>query len=185
MSTQYVASQYLKPIPEKIPHYFLSANDIFPNSVLPVLHYRGMMILSGKETPSVPETVFGRNNWTNSWRNGILTEHHYHSNTHEVLGCYSGSCHVQLGGDMSIILLFEKGDVLIIPAGVAHKNVGGSQNFKCVGAYPEGAQYDMNYGKADERPQADHNISKVRVPETDPLYGHNGFLTDLWNNITQ
>jgi uncharacterized protein YjlB len=41
-----------------------------------------------------------------------------------------------------------KGDVLLIPAGVAHKNVGASIDFKCVGAYPGGKEFDINLGKS-------------------------------------
>ncbi len=57
-----------------------------------------------------------KNNWSNSWRNGIFNFHHYHSITHEVLGVHSGNAKVLLGGDRGILINAEKGDVIIIPA---------------------------------------------------------------------
>jgi len=49
-----------------------------------------------------------------------------------------------------------------------------------VGAYPNGTEWDMNYGQRKERPQADENIARVQMPELDPVYGANGPLQELW-----
>jgi uncharacterized protein YjlB len=75
----------------------------------------------------------------------------------------------------------EKGDVLVIPAGVAHKNLDEENDVGVIGAYPDGRDYDMNYGKPAERPQTDENIARVPIPFTDPLQGKNGELTKRWN----
>ena len=40
----------------------------------------------------------------------------------------------------------------------------------------------MNYGKANERPQADRNIAKVGLPKLDPVFGDTGPLIRLWHN---
>ena len=69
---------------------------------------------------------------------------------------------------------------MIIPAGVAHKNLNGSADFLCVGAYPEGRDYDMNYGRPEERESAIQNIAAVEVPLTDPVFGTEGPLLDCW-----
>ena len=148
--------------------------------VLPVLLYKSVFQLPNEHSPGLMETVFEKNDWSNSWRNGIYTYNHYHSITHEVIGIYSGECHVALGGDSGIQILIEKGDVLVIPAGVAHKNVGASLDFKCIGAYPEGMDFDMNLGKSGERPGTDKNIKKVPIPKKDPLYGKEGCLWLYW-----
>ncbi len=110
----------------------------------------------------------------------MYTYNHYHSITHEVLGIYCGECHVSLGGDSGIQLFLEKGDVLLIPAGVAHKNIGASTDFKCIGAYPGGKDFDINLGKSGERPGTDKNIRKVPVPKLDPVYGKEGLLSRYW-----
>jgi len=69
---------------------------------------------------------------------------------------------------------------VVLPAGISHKNLGSSADFKCVGAYPEGQNYDMNYGKPSERPGADLNIRKVLLPLADPLFGDSGPLMHIW-----
>jgi uncharacterized protein YjlB len=38
----------------------------------------------------------------------------------------------------------------------------------------------MCYGESGERPQADHNIARVPVPEADPVYGTDGPLIEYW-----
>lgn len=126
------------------------------------------------------KTLFGRNNWINAWKYGIYEYHHYHSTTHEVLGAYRGATTLLLGGDGGTTIGFEEGDVLIIPAGVAHKNLGKEKQVKCVGAYPEGRDYDMNYGRPGERPGTDGHIAAVPIPATDPLFGGKG-LTEIWH----
>ncbi len=168
--------------PEKIAHYLLIDNGIFPNSELPVLLYKTAFVLPNDHAPGIIEEVFDENGWSNSWRNGIYDYNHYHSTSHEVLGIYAGHCHVLLGGDSGIQLLLEKGDVIIIPAGVSHRNIGSTADFKCIGAYPDGADFDINLGKSGERPGADKNIKKLPVPKSDPLYGEAGHLHKYWKN---
>lgn len=168
------------PAPAEVLNYELKDDGIFPNSKLPVLIYKKVIELPGNDSPEIIEDIFDSNGWTNSWRNGIFDVHHYHSITHEVLGIYSGNCKMMLGGDKGEQVLLERGDVVIIPAGVAHKNLGQSADFKCVGAYPDGKDYDMNYGKADERPQTDQHILAVPIPKTDPVYGGDALLFTYW-----
>jgi len=164
----------------RIYHYLLRDDGIFPNSVFPALIYQHAFNGPSAKDPAEIEKVFQSNDWSNNWRDTIFHEHHYHSITHEVLGVYSGSCDVMLGGERGIRFTVNPGDVIIIPAGVAHKNVGSTENFKCVGGYPEGRSYDMNYGKPGERTQTDKNIREVPFPKADPLYGPTGDLFQYW-----
>ena len=154
----------------------------FPNSPLAVLIYKDALSLknNGSESASEMEKLFQKNNWGSSWRNGIYNFHHYHSTAHEVLGIYSGRASVRLGGPKGNTYEVTKGDVIIIPAGVAHKNIDQSSDFKCVGAYPAGQIWDMNYGKKNERPEADKNIKKVPLPEQDPVLGADEGLINYW-----
>ncbi len=91
---------------------------------------------------------------------------------------------MQLGGREGPEVLLEKGDVLVIPAGVAHKNLDEENDVGVVGAYPGGKDYDMNYGKPEERPQTDHNIAQVAMPCTDPLQGGQGELLRRWRPLS-
>ena len=128
---------------------------------------------------SIEETFYG-NAWEGSWRNGIFTFHHYHSTAHEVLGLYAGQVEAQFGGSDGQAVTAKAGDVIIIPAGVSHKNLDQSPDFRCVGAYPAGQSPDMQYGKSGERPLADQNIRSVPLPKTDPVFGENGPLLEIW-----
>jgi len=173
-------STYVRPV-EPVVH-LLHDDGTFPNNEkLPLIIYPQALDLAQGNAASIIESVFQQNGWGNSWRNGIYSYHHYHSTAHEVLGIYRGSVRVELGGPKAGIEVDAKaGDVVIIPAGVVHKNLGASADFACVGAYPPGQHFDMNYGKEDERPEADQNIASVPLPTTDPVYGKPGGLIDHW-----
>lgn len=160
--------------------YYLKDDGVFPNSILPVLLYKGILDLPIILPSNYITKLFKQNNWSNSWKNGIFEYHHYHSVTHEVLGVYKGVTTLQLGGEKGIKIKIEKGDVLIIPAGVAHKNLGKQNKIKCVGAYPGGKDYDMNYGKEGERPQTDENIKHLSLPQQDPVFGLQGGIKTYW-----
>ena len=157
----------------------LKDDGTFPNSHLPVIIYKNALELPEERPAKIIEEVFKKNSWSNPWRDGIYDYHHYHSVSHEVIGVYEGSTRVELGGAKGIVQLVEKGDIIIIPAGVAHRNVTPDSPFKCVGAYPGGSDYDILKGEPGERPQADKNIEKVPLPEKDPIYG-DGRLFKHW-----
>jgi uncharacterized protein YjlB len=160
------------------PEKLLFADDgVFPNSGLPVLIYRGVLA-----TPDAAafERMFEANGWSSSWRNGLYSVHHYHSTAHEVLGLYGGRVNARLGGERGRSVTLAAGDVIVIPAGVAHKNDGASADFRVVGAYPVGTSPDMQYGKPGERPGTDRNITRVGLPAGDPVRGGGGAIAPLW-----
>lgn len=141
--------------------------------------YKGVLKIPFLFPATHVRNLFRKNDWTNAWDFGIFEYHHYHSITHEALGIYGGKTNLQLGGDQGVMITLEKGDVLVIPAGVAHKNLGKENDISCIGAYPGGSEYDMNYGRPGERPLTDNNIAAVPIPATDPVTGAGG-LTEIW-----
>ena len=159
---------------------YFADNKTIPNSKYPLLLYRDAFIESGNKGAEWLEEKFTSNNWTNAWRWGVYPFHHYHSNTHEVLGVFSGDALLQMGGEKGAAIKVHVGDILVIPAGVGHKNVGSSPNFNVVGAYPNGISPDLKKGEPGDRPQADKNISAVPIPATDPLLGKLDGLRKLW-----
>ncbi len=165
--------------PRVITRLFKDAVTI-PNSRLPVLLYQGALNLPKDDPAAAIEALLRANQWGNDWRNGIFTYHHYHSTAHEVLFVYSGSAKVQLGGEDGLTETINTGDVIIIPAGVGHKNLGASSDFHVVGAYPPQQNVDMNYGKSGERPRTDENIARLALPLTDPVFGKTGPLLEHW-----
>ncbi len=167
---------------ENIVSISLTDDGTFPNNEkLPLVKLVSAVALPEQNPAAVIEELFQKNNWRGSWRNGIYSFHHYHSTAHEALGCYGGSAQVQFGGPEGEIVDFNAGDVVIIPAGVAHKKINSTSDFAVVGAYPDGQTWDMNYGKEGERPHADDNIAQVALPKRDPVFGADGPLIKLWN----
>jgi uncharacterized protein YjlB len=156
--------------------FHLHDDGLIPNNRMPLLLYCGAVVSDA----SAIEVLFESNQWTGLWRNGIYPFHHYHSVTHEVLGCYLGEALVCFGGEKGIRVTFSAGDVVVIPAGVAHRNLESSDDFGVVGAYPSGSQYDICYGQRDERPVADERIAAVPMPATDPIFGYEGPLFEHW-----
>ena|ERR1051326_4511159 len=166
----------------RVTKYIFRDDGIFPNNEeLPVLIYKHVFRLPewSLRAASLVERKFRENDWSDAWRDVIYNYHHYHSISHEVLGIYRGKAELQFGGAKGLITTVEKGDVILIPAGVAHKCISESQ-LKCVGAYPEGMDYDMNYGSESERPKAMRNINKLPLPRLDPVFGKQGPLHSYW-----
>ena len=166
-----------------VEQHLLKDNGAIPNNPrLPLLIYRGALRFSGDDPAAVCEQIFARWNWKGSWRNGIYPFHHYHSTSHEVLGVYAGHANVRLGGEGGggIEAVLAAGDVVVIPAGVGHRNLGASGDFGVVGAYPDGHTWDLLRGRPGERPQADRNIAALPLPVNDPLYGLDGPLREVW-----
>ena len=160
---------------------YLKENGNFPNNPdLPVLIYKNVFDLAGSDPAAIIEKVFAENNWGGSWRNGIYSFHHYHSTAHEALGVYAGWAEVQLGGPESEIIRIEKGDLVVLPVGTAHKKINSGDGFAVVGTYPDGQTWDINYGKPEELEMAKLSISKVALPKNDPVFGTGGKMFSYW-----
>jgi uncharacterized protein YjlB len=149
------------------------------NPVLPLIVYRAA-IETGPGAAAACEALFAGNDWSGAWRNGIFAHHHYHSTAHEVLGITAGTVRVRLGGEGGESVELRAGDVVVIPAGVAHKNEGASPDVMVVGAYPGGKSPDMRSPAAHQRDQALRNIAAVPLPVCDPVYGRSGPLIERW-----
>jgi len=171
----------VNPNPE-IQHHVFKPNGNFPNSKLPLLVYKNACLL-GKQINVAVETLqmlFNKNGWKNSWANGIYTFHHFHSNTHECMGIAAGKAWVVFGGIKGQKFTLKKGDIIIIPAGLAHRCSKVSSDFLCVGAYPKGKDYDIMLGKPEELEKIKHRLENIPVPPCDPIYGKEGFLKSFW-----
>ena len=163
------------------PETFLFPDDgSIPNSVLPVLVYRGAFDASGDGAAAV-ERLFAANSWPPQWRDGIFPFHHYHSTAHEVLGIARGRVTVRLGGEQGRDFDLRAGDAVVLPAGTGHKRLTDRGDLLVVGAYPPGQTWDLLRGEPSERPTALANIGRVPLPGSDPVRGKAGPLVRLWN----
>lgn len=157
-------------------------DGVMPNHpFFPVVLYSGAMRGRIEQT----EAIFNRHNWLNSWTNGVYGYQHYHSNAHDALGVIRGSAVLQLGGREGMQVELAAGDVVVLPAGTAHKKISVSREFLIVGAYPYGMDYNLRTGKAGERPKVLEEILLVPTPRTDPLYGGDGPLMKLFRKGTR
>jgi uncharacterized protein YjlB len=169
----------------KTPHDLDVSSVIIPddgrfpgNAKLPLVLYRSVLETSEHNDF---EDLFHAMGWSGTWRNGIFPYHHYHSTAHEVIGIAAGTVRVQFGGRNGPEFMLNAGDAVVIPAGVAHKNLEHSENYLVIGAYPGGEIWDIHTGIEGERPRSDENIEQVELPKTDPIVGRQGPLIELWN----
>ena len=150
------------------------------NPRLPLLLYKHAVDLPEDGPPELFEELFTAHGWPAAWRDGIFDFHHYHSTAHEALGVYAGSATALLGGEGGIEVTVERGDVVIIPAGVGHKCLEKSDDLAIVGAYPSNTGPDLLKGEPHERPACIEAVAKVAIPAQDPLYGEDGPMSEHW-----
>jgi uncharacterized protein YjlB len=164
----------------EIETYRFADDGIVPNNAaLPLVVYRDALA-GGGDRASACEKMFAQNGWGGGWRNGIYADHHYHSTAHEVLGIARGNARVRLGGAGGPVVLLNAGDVVVIPAGIAHKREAASGDLLVIGAYPRGQHPDMCRAEPAEHDRALANIAAVAFPEADPVTGRADPLLLCW-----
>lgn len=111
------------------------------------------------------------------WRYTMYSTTHFHSTTHEVLCIASGRARLCFGGEDNparVEMEVKIGDVIIIPAGVGHKLLQDlDSGFEMVGSYPKGKDWDMCYGREDEKANIEA-IKDLAWFDKDPIYGDEG-----------
>jgi uncharacterized protein YjlB len=117
---------------------------------------------------------------TPQWVYSMYSQTHFHSTTHEVLGVVSGRARLCFGGEDNPNRFdtdVEKGDLIIVPAGVGHRLLDDldteEERFKMVGAYPKQKQWDMCYGQSGEEDKV-NGIKDLGWFHKDPLFGDDG-----------
>ena len=161
---------------------FFKDDGITPNNILPVLLYRRSFGNEVQDLTTAMERCFRQNQWTNNWRDVVLNQDHYHSTTHEVLGISKGTVALKLGGAQGVQKQFNAGDVIVIPAGVAHSAINNTADYLVVGGYPFNLTWDMIYCEPAKYKEAVTRIMSLNLPITDPIYGADGYLTEIWKN---
>ncbi len=160
--------------------YRFTDDGIVPNNpALPLVVYRGALPAAG-DRASACERMFAQHGWPDSWRNGIYGHHHYHSTAHEVLGIARGNATVRLGGEGGQTVELNAGDVVVIPAGVAHKREAASSDLLVIGAYPLGQHPDICRVEPAAHDRALAAIAAVPLPEADPVTGRADPLLECW-----
>ncbi|EAR49726.1 hypothetical protein OG2516_15934 [Oceanicola granulosus HTCC2516] len=143
-----------------------------PNSRFPLLIHRAG--IPGGGADAVRER-FRAHGWLNNWEYpGIYDYAHFHSTTHECLGVAVGRMELELFGAGGTRVELSAGDVVVMPAGVSHAMVGGSDDVLVVGGYPDGRDWDnMREDLIDDLAarEAAKRIMMLPIPARDPVTG--------------
>ncbi|KXJ89521.1 RmlC-like cupin domain-containing protein [Microdochium bolleyi] len=177
----------------RVTKHHIPAHGLVPNTSIqhkPLLHYHGAF---NRDTPSLAAAVEAHLASVGvvdpQWRYTMYATTHFHSTTHEVLVVSRGSARLCFGGEGNpgaYTPRVERGDVVVVPAGVGHRLVedlaegGGSgwESFEMVGSYPRGGRpWDMCYGKAGEEEKVEA-IRDLGWFTRDPIYGDDGPATE-------
>lgn len=107
---------------------------------------------------------------------------HFHSTSHEVLSISNGKAKLCFGHEENpskVEEVVSKGDVIIVPAGVAHRLLEDLEGgFEMVGSYPVGCNWDMCYGKKVEEAKVE-KIRSLGWFKRDPVYGDEGPVLEV------
>lgn len=152
-----------------------------PNNPLPILIYHRVIPPDAVDNADYLEHLFRSNGWPPQWRYPVYPYTHFHSNTHEVVGVFSGSAQLQLGGEHGKVIQVRVGDVLLIPAGVGHKQISADDDFMLVGAYPPDVTADLCHDEPKKMAGRVKAIRQVPLPETDPVTGHSEGSILYWH----
>ena len=166
----------------EVQEYHFEDDGRIPNNPnLPLLVYPSALFETNWQ-PSRCKELLAEHGWGGTWVDGVFSYHHYHSTSHEVLCVVSGRASITFGGPKGETIEVEAGDIVVIPAGVGHRNARSSGDFRVIGAYPRGQEnYDLRTGEDGEHPEVLENIHDVPLPETDPLFGEGGPLLQRWS----
>jgi uncharacterized protein YjlB len=165
-----------------VTHHFADDGRIPNNPVLPLVLYRSGIHLAGTPYPEdLVEKKFSGNGWVDIWRNdSVYAYPHYHSTIHEVMAVARGRTTVRFGGATGCEIDIGPGDVVILPAGTGHQGMFASPGLVVVGAYPPDGTYNLRRASKAERAKAILEITDVPPPQTDPVFGMQGPLMELW-----
>ncbi|WQF82101.1 Putative uncharacterized protein YjlB [Colletotrichum destructivum] len=164
----------------RVSRHLIPAHGLLPNTSIqnrPLLIYHGVFP-SSSSASAIEAHLRSVGVVEPQWRYTMYTTTHYHSTTHEVLCVSAGRARLCFGGEANphrVEPVVEGGDVLVVPAGVAHRlleDLDGGR-FEMVGSYPGGHDWDMCYGRQGEEAKAG-DIDRVAWFSRDPVYGDDG-----------
>ena len=152
-----------------------------PNNRLPVVIYHRVIPPNTVDNADYLEHLFRANGWPPQWRYPVYTFTHFHSNTHEALGVFAGSARLQLGGEKGKVIEVKVGDVLLLPAGIGHKQISADEEFMLVGAYPPDVKADLCHDEPSELAARTKAVNAVPLPASDPVTGHSEGSMLVWH----
>ena len=164
----------------RVSSYQIPAFDLIPNTSIqnkPLLIYHSAFHSSASAS-AIESHLSTIGVVSPQWRYTMYSQSHFHSTAHEVLCVASGKARLCFGGEKNperVEVEVEKGDVMVVPAGVAHRlleDIDGG--FIMVGSYPIGKSWDMCYGREGQEEERVKGIWSLGWFENDPIYGKQG-----------
>lgn len=172
---QLVPLSQLKVTKTQIPPHGLIPNTSVQNK--PLLHYHGAFDAASTSASAIEAHLGSVNVVKPQRRYTMYSTTHFHSTSHEVLCVASGAARCCFGGEDNpgrYEPLLQKGDVVVVPAGVGHRLLDERESpFQMVGCYPPGCDWDMCYGNQGEEAKV-KSIAHLGWFERDPVYGDEG-----------
>ncbi|KAI9842863.1 MAG: hypothetical protein M1837_006884 [Sclerophora amabilis] len=163
----------------RVSRILIARHDLIPNTSIqrrPLFIYHSAFS-SATTASSIEAHLTATGVVTPQWRFTMYSTTHFHSTAHEVLCIARGRARLCFGGEDNperFEPLVEKGDVIVVPAGVGHRLLqdldGG---FEMVGSYPKGRLWDMCYGRTGEEEKV-KGIQDLGWFDRDPVYGGSG-----------
>lgn len=164
----------------RVTRHQIPKHGLIPNTSLhnkPLLIYRGVFTSPDVTASQIESHLKAIGVCLPQWRYTMYSTTHFHSTTHELLVITSGKAHLLFGGEENPGRVEEdvqKGDAILIPAGVGHRLLNGTDDFQMVGSYPaESDNWDMCYGREGER-GVEERIRRLGWFDKDPVYGGEG-----------
>ena len=179
MAAKLTPLKNLQVLSHQIPAHGLTPNTSIQNK--PLLIYKNAF--SSSTSPSQIESHLSSvGEVTPQWRYTMYSTSHFHSTSHEVLCIANGKAKLCFGHEENpskVEEVVSKGDVVVVPAGVAHRLLEDLEGgFEMVGSYPVGCNWDMCYGKRGEEAKVE-KIRTLNWFKKDPVYGDEGPVLEV------
>ncbi|MCD2425876.1 hypothetical protein LQ567_24040 [Niabella pedocola] len=159
--------------------FYFRKDNLIPNSPHPLLVYRTFFDKESDACENWLKKKFTAHQWFLFAGVPPLDVPFYYMNTHVVLGVCAGAAKWQLGGTLGLTMVIEKGDVLVIPAGVGLQHLESSADFKITGASALDVVPKIRK-EASGNSKDPGRVADVPIPETDPVLGMDDGLLTIW-----
>lgn len=180
MTSKLTPLKDLKVLKHQIPAHGLTPNTSIQHK--PLLIYKSAFPQSSTSASAIESHLASTGVVTPQWRYTMYSTSHFHSTSHEVLGIAHGRARLCFGHEENegrVEEVVGKGDVVVVPAGVAHRLLEDLEGgFEMVGCYPKGCGWDMCYGKKGEEEKV-KGIGRLGWFVRDPVYGDEGPVLDV------
>ncbi|KAJ0375786.1 hypothetical protein COL26b_005934 [Colletotrichum chrysophilum] len=152
--------------------YFVKRTEHCPNSDFPVLVYRGVLGTGDELDEDEVSEKLQQYGWVKKGRSELVFGEGGSDPAGSGVRCW-----------------VRPGDVVVVPAGVAHASVAdekaapGEKEYRYVGVYPEESpqwRSEMGRKPLQEKQGLVEEVEGVGLPRMDPLYGVDGPLIKIW-----